>query len=260
MKILKEVVLEDGRPVMRSHHAQWKKQQVEAERRKVLYNIFKLKQVILENGATEWYGCSRDTPRCFPPVVDSMPSYLYEGKWTPPCCLTNLRRTAKHVFNCLDDAGVRYWLENGSLLGAMRAGDVLPWDHDVDVGIYRDDVHKSMWLEKAKSKPVIDSKGFVWEKATEGNFFRVHFSKINRIHVNIFPFYLKNGTMVKDAWFTSHKNMEFSDRFLHPMSSIEFLGRHVPCPNNIRDFLEMKYGRGAIEKPRYPDRNKLKYP
>lgn len=260
VKILKEAALLDGKPVLRSHHAQWKKQQVEAERRKLLYNIFKFKQVILENGATEWYGCSRDTPRCFPPVVDSMPSYLYEGRWTPPCCLANLRRTAKHVFNCLDDAGVRYWLENGSLLGAMRAADVLPWDHDVDVGIYRDDIHKSMWLEKARNKPVIDSKGFVWEKATEGNFFRVHFSKINRIHVNIFPFYLKNGTMVRDAWFTSHKNMEFSDRFLHPMSSIEFLGRHVPCPNNIRDFLEMKYGRSAIENPRYPDHYKLKYP
>lgn len=35
----------------------------------------------------------------------------------------------------LDDAGVRYWLEAGSLLGAMRSGDVLPWDHDVDIGM-----------------------------------------------------------------------------------------------------------------------------
>lgn len=142
----------------------------------------------------------------------------------------------------------------------MRAADVLPWDHDVDVGVYSRDVRKSMWLEKAKTKPVIDSKGFVWEKATEGNFFRVHFSKANRIHVNVFPFALRNGTMVRDGWFTSHRNVEFSDRYLHPMSSIEFLGRHVPCPNNVGDFLEMKYGRGAIERPRYPDPNRLKFP
>lgn len=217
--------------------------------------------MILENGAIEWYGCTRDTPRCFPPVIDSMPAYLYENRWTPPCCLENLRRTARHVFNCFDDAGVRYWLENGSLLGAMRAGDVLLWDHDVDVGFYGDDVEKSVWLAKALKKPIIDSKGFVWEKALEGNFFRVYYSRINRIYVNVLPFRLRNGTMMRDGWFSNRVgNAEFSDRFLHPMSSIEFLGRHVPCPNNVGDFLELKYGRGAVERPKYPDSSKLKYP
>lgn len=260
-KVIKEVTFQEGKPILRSHHALLKKQQIDEERRKNLYQTFGLKKVITEKGTTEWYGCSRDIPRCFGSIIiDSMPSYLYEGRWTPPCCLSNLRRTAKHVFNCLDDAGVRYWLEGGSLLGAMRNGDILPWDHDVDIGIYREDIKRCMWLQKAKSKPVIDSKGFVWEKATEGNFFRIHFSKINRIHVNIFPFYVRNGTMTKDSWFTGHKNMEFSDRFLHPMSSIEFLGRHVPSPNNIRDFLELKYGKGAIELPEYPEPNKLKFP
>lgn len=257
---MRNITFPEGKPVLRAHSAQIKKQQTDAERQKMLYHTFKIKQVTTESGTTEWYGCSRDTPRCFTTVIDSMPSYLYDGRWTPPCCLSNLRKTAKHVFNCLDDAGARYWLDGGSLLGAMRNGDVLPWDHDVDIGVYRDDLQRSMWLRKARNKPVIDSKGFVWEKATEGNFYRVHYSKVNRMHVNIFPFYVKNGTMSKDNWFTSHKNMEFPDRFLHPMSSIEFLGRHVPSPNNLRDFLEMKYGKGAIENPEYPDPVKLSFP
>lgn len=108
MKIINEAFFLDGKQLLRSHHAQWKKHQLDSERRKALYNSFKFKQVTLETGVTEWYGCSRDQPRCFPPVINSVPSYLYEGKWTPPCCLSNLRRTARHVFNCLDDAGVRY--------------------------------------------------------------------------------------------------------------------------------------------------------
>lgn len=215
--------------------------------------------MLRETGATEWYGCNRDTPRCFGTVLESMPSYLYAGKWTPPCCLANLRKTARHVFNVLDEAGVRYWLEAGSLLGAMRSNDILPWDHDVDVGFNRDDLARCVWLDKAKNKPVLDSKGFLWEKATEGNFYRVHYSKVNRIFVNLFPFYAKNGTMVKDSWFTNHKNMEFPDNFLHPMSSIEFIGRSVPSPNNIRDFLELKFGKGAIESAEYPDPSKLKF-
>lgn len=216
--------------------------------------------MVRETGSTEWYGCSKETARCFGLVLDSTPSYLYEQKWTPPCCLSNLRKTARHVFSVLDEAGVRYWLEAGSLLGAMRSGDILPWDYDVDVGFVREDITRCRWLKKSQSKPVVDRKGFLWEKGTDGNLFKVSYSASNKIHVNLFPFYSKNGTMVKDSWFTSHKNMEFAESFLHPMSSIDFVGRSVPSPNNIRDFLEFKYGKGCIENPEYPDARKIKFP
>ncbi|XP_030760189.1 fukutin-related protein [Sitophilus oryzae] len=260
VKILKANSLHEGKPVLRTHHSQFKKKQSDQELLKSLYKTFKIKQIIRETGVTEWFGCSKETPRCFGIVLDSMPSYLFEKKWTPPCCMSNLRKTARHVFSALDEAGVRYWLEAGSLLGAMRSGDVLPWDHNVDIGFVRDDLNRCKWLKKAQSKPVVDKKGFLWEKGTEGNIFKVFYSKTNRINVNLFPFYSKNGTMTKDSWFTSHKNMEFTDSFLHPMSSIDFVGRSVPSPNNIRDFLELKYGKGCIENPEYPDPNKLRFP
>ncbi|KAJ3637831.1 hypothetical protein MTP99_001257 [Tenebrio molitor] len=260
VKILRNLSVQEGKPVLKSHHAQWKQKQVNSNRLKNLYKVFQLKQVVRETGVTEWYGCTRETARCFGPILDLMPSYLFEGRWTPPCCLSNLRKTAKHVFSSLDEAGIRYWLEAGSLLGAMRSGDILPWDHDVDVGFNRDDLLRSPWLKKAKDKPVVDTKGFLWEKATGGNYYRVNYSKTNKIYVNLFPFYSKNGTMTKDSWFTSHKNMEFPDNFLHPMSSIEFIGRQVASPNNIRDFLELKFGKGAVENPEYPNPSRLPFP
>ncbi|CAH1995876.1 unnamed protein product [Acanthoscelides obtectus] len=260
VKIVKGLSFHEGKPILRSHHAQWKLKQTEAQRLKKLYNLFKIKQVVKESGITEWYGCTKDTSRCFGTVLENMPSYLYEKKWTPPCCLSNLRKTARYTFGILDESGIRYWLEAGSLLGAMRSGDILPWDHDVDVGFVREDLTRCHWLKQAKDRPVIDNKGFLWEKATEGNYYHVHFSRTNKIHVNLFPFYSKNGTMVRDSWFTSHRNMEFPENFLHPMSSIDFVGRSVPSPNNIRDFLEMKYGSGAIENPEYPDPAKLRFP
>lgn len=257
MRILKNVWFPEGK-ILKSHHVQQKLKHI--DQLKILYTTFKIKQVVRETGTTEWYGCNKDTPRCFGPIIEQMPSYLFENKWTPPCCLSNLRKTAKHVFNNLDEAGIRYWLESGSLLGAMRSGDILPWDYDVDIGFNRDDLLRSPWLKKAEDRPVVDLQGFVWEKATEGNFYRVYYSKINKIYVNLFPFYQKNGTMIKDSWFTRHKNMEFPDNFLHPMSSIEFIGRQVPCANNIRDFLELKFGKGAIETPQYPDPARLSFP
>ncbi|XP_066995091.1 ribitol 5-phosphate transferase FKRP [Anabrus simplex] len=260
VKLIHDTDFTDGKLLFQTNHAQLKLQQLEQERQQRMFQQFGLKKVVRETGVTEWYGCNRDTPRCFGTVVGDMPQYLWEGKWTPPCCLAGLRRTARHVFARLDEAGVRYWLEGGSLLGAMRGADILPWDYDVDVGIYRDDIVHCSWLARARIQPVTDHEGFVWEKASEGDFFRVQFSRLNHLHVDLFPFYQRNGTMTKDTWFPTHKqDREFPEYFLHPMSSIEFVGRHVPAPNNIRDFLELKFGKGSIENPEYPDPSKMKF-
>nr|CAD7398890.1 unnamed protein product [Timema poppensis] len=260
VKLLHNQVLRDGKPLFETTHAQWKVRQAEQGRRRHMYQTLGFKKVVLEKGAVEWYGCTRETPRCFGTVTNDMPQYLWEGKWTPPCCLEGLRRTARHVFDQLEAAGVRYWLEGGSLLGAMRMGDILPWDYDIDVGIYRDDIPLCSWLNQARSQPIIDDKGFVWEKANEGDFYRVQFSQVNRLHVDLFPFYKKNSTMTKDTWFITHKqDKEFPEHFLRPISSIDFIGRKVSAPNNIRDFLELKFGKGAIENPEYPDPDQLEF-
>ncbi|KAK9876209.1 hypothetical protein WA026_011340 [Henosepilachna vigintioctopunctata] len=257
--IVKSGLFHEGRTPLRTHYAKWKFKQIVQDRFKRLYDLFKIKLVARE-GRTEWYGCNRETPRCFEEVLDSMPSYLYENKWTPPCCLAHLQKTAKYILEVLDHAGIRYWLESGSLLGAVRSADVLPWDHKVDIGFINDDTNRCRWLQIAQNRSVIDNRGFFWEKILAGNLFRIYFSKYNKIFVNLIPFFHKNGTMSRDIFYDSYRNMEFSDNFLHPMSSIEFIGKNVPCPNNVRSFLELKFGKGCIEHPEYPNPIKMKFP
>ncbi|PBC31182.1 ribitol 5-phosphate transferase FKRP [Apis cerana] len=240
----------EGKSLYKNQQSQWKIQQLYQNRERSMFEKLGIKKVIRTSNSIEWYGCSRESIRCFGSVVNGVPSYLYQNRYTPPCCLSGLRKVAHHVFDKLEEVGIRFWLESGSLLGAMRNGDILPWDHEVQIGVNRDDLERSPWLIKAMNKPIIDNHGFVWEKATEGEFFKVQYSKINHLTVNILPFYVKNGSMVKDAWFLNNK--DFPEQFLHPMSSIEFAGRQVPCPNNIRDFLELKYFRGVIENPEIP--------
>ncbi|NXF64598.1 FKRP protein, partial [Ciccaba nigrolineata] len=213
-----------------------------------------VKREVLADGRERWYGCGKETPRCFPTVHARTPQYLLAGRWTPPCCLRALRETARHVAAALEAAGVRYWLEGGSLLGAVRLGDIIPWDYDVDLGIYREDAGKCRWLAAAAAGTAVeDAEGFLWEKAAEGDFYRVHYSRSNRLHVDLWPFYPRGGVMTKDTWLGHPQDVEFPEHFLRPRVPLPFAGFTAMAPNNARAFLELKFGPGAIENPEYPN-------
>ncbi|XP_037083235.1 fukutin-related protein-like, partial [Pollicipes pollicipes] len=237
-----------------------KLRQYRDHRRAQFYRQFEVKRVT-RAGRSRWFGCTRDTARCFASLAGDTPDYLYRGRWTPPCCLRHLRRTARHVFAALTACGARFWLEGGSLLGAVRTGDVIPWDSDVDVGVYLEDVPSCAQLHAAAKAPVRDEQGFIWEKAPEGRFFRVQYSAANRVHVDVFPFYSRNGTMTKDTWFASHRqDCEFPEHFLRPLETMPFVGVNVTVPNRAREFLELKFGAGVVERPQYPEPERLAFP
>ncbi|KAM6225823.1 ribitol 5-phosphate transferase FKRP isoform 1-T2 [Porphyrio hochstetteri] len=237
-----------------SPHSRWKAENLAETRRRRLMRDLSVKREVLADGRERWYGCSKETARCFGTVHARTPQYLLAGRWTPPCCLRALRETARHVTAMLEAAGIRYWLEGGSLLGAVRLGDIIPWDYDVDLGIYREDVGKCRWLAVAAAgEPVEDPQGFLWEKAAEGDFYRVHYSRSNRLHVDLWPFYPRGGVMTKDTWLGHPQDVEFPESFLRPRVPMAFAGFTAMAPNDARRFLELKFGPGAIENPEYPN-------
>ncbi|XP_062872848.1 fukutin-related protein [Trichomycterus rosablanca] len=246
------------RPLFSSAHNQWKADIHLKEAMGQLMRSFGLKHLIRPDGKDQWFGCSKKTARCFGTVLNDTPQYLYLDRWTPPCCLRALRETTKYVINILENSGVRYWLEGGSLLGAVRHQDVIPWDYDVDFGIYLEDVPKCETLKNLDSGSLVDVNGYVWERAVEGNFYRVQYSETNHMHVDLWPFYPKNGVMTKDTW-TGHKqDMEFPEHFLQPLVRMPFAGVLAYGPNNPRSFLELKFGEGVINNPQYPNPIKKK--
>ena len=70
--------------------------------------------------------------------------YCYDLK--PKPLLNNIQDICQEVLdfvvNVCEKHDVPYWLEAGSLLGAVRHEGFLPWDDDIDLGMMRSDYHR----------------------------------------------------------------------------------------------------------------------
>ncbi|CAK1550666.1 unnamed protein product [Leptosia nina] len=231
-----------GRSVLKTPVAKQKASRRLRDFRINLYRQLGVKAVVRDDGRVQWYGCKRETQRCYPPVQGT-PSYILAGRNTPPCCRRNIRRTVAHVLRALLQAGARCWLETTSLLGAVARGDLLPWAEYAEIGVHAADLTRVSWLQRGGA----DNDGFVWERATKGHYYRVAYSATNRVYVLILPFSQRNGTMWPADWVMAHQR-EFPERHLHPLAQIQFAGRQAPAPNDARAFLDLKLGANSLER------------
>lgn len=193
---------------------------------------------------TEYFGCERNTKSCVYEksgiIYNHRPYYVHLQRSTPPCCMEKLKLVFGHVLEELENVGIRYWLDNAALKMAVEVNQLAHDAYEIDISFNANDLERSQYLKKAQSRPTIDAAGFYWIKATDGHYFRVQYSKQNQIGINLLPFDI-NGDRVRANGFYGWKATEFSAEFLHPMSTVAFLNKNVMCPNNVRDFLDLKH-------------------
>jgi lipopolysaccharide cholinephosphotransferase len=65
-----------------------------------------------------------------------------EGETELRSCQLVMLRMLKIFDRVCRDEGLRYWLDSGTLLGAVRHGGFIPWDDDVDVKMPIDDYRR----------------------------------------------------------------------------------------------------------------------
>jgi lipopolysaccharide cholinephosphotransferase len=67
-----------------------------------------------------------------------------------------LYQMMKDIHDVLDFLKIPYWIDGGTLLGAVRHGGIIPWDDDLDIQI----AHENLSLYTQKAVPLLKKLGY----------------------------------------------------------------------------------------------------
>lgn len=187
-------------------------------------------------------GCRVNTPKCSKDVWQKVGQY----KVLPPCCIKHLREILFYLHDLFEEEHIHYWLDFGTLLGAIRTGSHIPHDSDGDLGLF---LHERKHILSLKKK--IEKDGF-WmiihksknsEEATiHGHtVIRIARSTINHMTVDLFFWKLNayDRTLTSDG-LNLHKS--FPDIFVQGRKEVVMYGRKLWGPNHPKEFLRFRYG------------------
>ncbi|MGL4825032.1 MAG: LicD family protein [Alphaproteobacteria bacterium] len=199
-----------------------------------------------------WVRLDRKSPLnldSYPPVEAHA---IKQNLYVAPPLVEGLYQILKDVSELFEKEGVVYWLEGGTLLGAVRmGGGLIPWDDDLDLGILAENEDKLLAL-----KPQLDRLGYdlvpnevVGYKIVSRKTIELlqpdKTTKTFKIFIDIFLFQRKADRLV---YATERAQKEWSKTFWYHVSQIETLKRypfgelHVWSPSDAEAYLERGYG------------------
>lgn len=95
----------------------------------------KLKQVVLSHALLVRKVPTEDIQQWRHDFDKGTPEEKLRFFYLPPAFVASQYRLLHDVHTAMELYGVSYFIESGTLLGAMRHGGIIPWDDDVDIGV-----------------------------------------------------------------------------------------------------------------------------
>jgi len=161
----------------------------------------------------------------------------YEYKGQPLWYHDVILSTFYFLIRFLEKYRIVYWLDWGTLLGAVRNGKIIPWDYDIDIGIHLSAVEKLELLKEEMNK-----FGYTLSIDRNQKYARIiRFYTLEHgfdFHVDIYPW-----TSEGDVAFPCVEPEQVRPLSeIRNLSSIKFEGVICPCPLFPERALERKYG------------------
>ena len=176
----------------------------------------------------------------------------------------NIQKARNMLFcstDFLNKYNIPYFLEGGTLLGIVRDGDLLPWDHDVDISINYQDAEKFdklRWKFYFKGYRVTRRRGIqsygpikpndyrIFKMKPIGlSFFKLFFPVLAQKMV-VLDIFVKTNDDTHTYWQSMGKILRVNKSHYQSSEVVELNGRKLSAPFNYKDYLTAKYGDWSI--------------
>lgn len=188
------------------------------------------------------------------PLKELMKTSYMSKPFEDPVTRETARKTLFYILGIFESNNITYFINHGTLLGIVRDDDIIPWDDDIDITIYEQDMKNALsYLKRSfqnldyKTEQVQYSGTAIYQNNKTLTAINISAKRIvDGMTVHEFSIDVQPVTFEKDM--AIMPNTYAPAYHFTKTETIEFKGRSVTVPFEYKKYLEFSYGDWNVPK------------